>query len=146
MDFYTAILPMRSKVEIMSKKQKFLLILNIGMLIVLSIVLWNVISKNNQKPENRIFPSVVQITDGNYLGNGSIINKGKAEVILVTTKHLLENGDVTTVTFFDGTKTNGEVVYISEIHDIGFVSVSSKNITEECYNQIKCQTANYNRV
>ncbi len=136
MDFYTAILPIGNNGTNMNRKKRLLLILNIAMLFILSIVLVNMISRNKQKPENRIFPTMVHIFDGEYRGNGSILEKNKDEVILVTTKHLLENGDVTSVVFFDETEATGKVVYVSIEHDIGFVSVSREQLTKECFGQI----------
>ena len=121
------------------KGKKSLILMNIIIILILMIFLfrWNQ-SVNCKITTQDIYHSMVRIQDGNYYGNGSILSKEDHTLIIITTKHLLENNDQPIVTFYNGETVSADILYVSETHDIGFIVVSTNNILEDTLASICC--------
>ena len=130
-------------------KKKILLLMNIILLMVFVIMASILFVKNRQKPQNKIFPCMVMIYDGSYHGNGCVYKKNKDEIILLTTGHLLEQGENVTVSFQGGEQTEGSVIFLSEEHDLGFVSVKTEQLSSDTRKKIKeitCHVSDYDKL
>lgn len=80
--------------------------------------------------------AMVFILDNGFGGNGSVYKIKPDELVIVTTYHLLQNGNAVTVIFPDNISTEGTVTGINIEHDVGFVSVNTENIPYETLEKI----------
>ena len=84
----------------------------------------------NERKDSAI-KAMVFIEDNGYGGNGSVYMIKKEELIIVTTYHLLQNGEDVTVRFSDNRAAQGKVLGVNEKHDVGFVIVQTEDIPSE---------------
>lgn len=75
--------------------------------------------------------AMVFIEDNGYGGNGSVYKIEEEELVIVTTYHLLQNGEDVTVRFPDNRAVEGTVLGVNEKHDVGFVTVQIEDIPSE---------------
>lgn len=75
--------------------------------------------------------SIVRISIGAYYGSGVIWEVREENVILVSNKHLLQNGQKGMVTFQNGVIAEGTVLTVSELLDIGFMQVPINALERE---------------
>lgn len=75
--------------------------------------------------------AMVFIEDNGYGGNGSVYKINKEELVIVTTYHLLQNGEDVTVRFPDNRAVEGKVLGVNKKHDVGFVTVGIEDIPNE---------------
>ncbi len=117
----------------MNKKSTFkkkIIIINIIVILLFIMVLGFLIYRKNIRSYN-INATSVYMEVGNYHGNGSIIKMDKNEIVIVTTKHLLDEGNEVTITFFGGESVESNQVFVSNQHDIGFVKVPIMGLSEK---------------
>ena len=69
-------------------------------------------------------------------GNGSIYKITKDEVIIVTTYHLLQNGETISIRFHDNMYVEGSVSGVNEEHDVGFVKIPLEEVPSETAKRI----------
>ena len=116
-------------------KKCFILVLNLIVILFLVPFLVYVINKSDLESKN-IYSTAVYVEAGGYHGNGSIIKKGKDDIVIVTTKHLLDKGNHVDVTFWGAETKEGNIVYVSENHDIGFIKVPTDSLSDKTYQNI----------
>ena len=116
-------------------KKSLILVFNLTVILFLVPFLIYAINNSDLKTEN-IYSTAVYVEAGGYHGNGSIIKKGKDEIVIVTTKHLLDNGNHVDVTFWGAETKEGNIVYVSEDHDIGFIKVPTDSLSDKTYQNI----------
>ncbi|MFI3176216.1 MAG: serine protease [Eubacteriales bacterium] len=63
-----------------------------------------------------------------YRGEGSIYRIEEDGIYIVSAKHLLQYAQEVSVTFDDGSTSVGQVVYLSEQYDFGFVKVELSDV------------------
>lgn len=80
--------------------------------------------------------AMVFIEDNGYGGNGSVYRMKEEELIIVTTYHLLQNGEDVLVRFPDNRAAEGKVLGVNKKHDVGFVTVMTDDIPIETYKKI----------
>ena len=74
---------------------------------------------------------IVQINMGAYYGSGVIWDLQDENIIIVSNKHLLQNGQNGLVTFGNGVSTEGIVLGVSDTLDIGFMQVPLLSLERE---------------
>ena len=76
--------------------------------------------------------SCVRIQADGHYGSGSLLEVSENELIIVTNRHVLQywNED-SYVTFFNGATCGGEVLWLSEEADIGFLKANLQTLSEE---------------
>ena len=74
---------------------------------------------------------IVQINMGAYYGSGVIWDLQDENIIIVSNKHLLQNGQNGLVTFGNGVSTEGTVLGVSDTLDIGFMEVPLVSLERE---------------
>lgn len=76
--------------------------------------------------------SCVRIQADGHYGSGSLLEVSENELIIVTNRHVLQywNED-SYVTFFNGASCGGEVLWLSEEADIGFLKANLQTLSEE---------------
>lgn len=122
-----------------------------NILIILSLLFYLLYFYRNarKKTENSIYPTMVSIVAGKSVGNGSIYQINKEELILVTTKHLLEEEETVTVKFTNFETAQGKVIAVSKEHDVGFVEVKRSLLTKETQKSIhaiSCDSKHYGKL
>lgn len=80
--------------------------------------------------------AMVYIINGEQGGNGSIYKMEKDRLIIVTTYHLLQDGETVNVYFPNQMYVEGSVLAVKEEHDIGFVQVDISQVSKETLQQI----------
>ncbi|MFI3201103.1 MAG: serine protease [Eubacteriales bacterium] len=70
-----------------------------------------------------VLDTCVTIRCGGYRGEGSILLIEESTLYVVSVKHLLANDTHVEISFYDGYTMVGEVVYLSEQYDFGFVCI-----------------------
>lgn len=83
--------------------------------------------QENERKESAL-KAMVFIEDNGYGGNGSVYKINEEELVIVTTYHLLQNGEDVTVRFPDNRAVEGNVLGVNEKHDVGFVTVRIEDI------------------
>lgn len=121
----------------MQFNKKIFLFINIGLLFFLICMLTCIFIQTDNTAYKKVLPGIVGIRVGQYRGNGCILHKDEEKVILVTTRHLLDNGDDVDVTFYDKSKVKGQVIFLSDQHDAGFVCIAAEQLTKETYKKIR---------
>lgn len=76
--------------------------------------------------------SCVRIQGEGYYGSGNIYQIADEQMIIITNRHVLEHfGKDSYVTFFDGKCVAGEVLFLSDNYDLGFLAVDKTAFSEE---------------
>ncbi len=79
-----------------------------------------------------VLPSCVRVQAGDHYGSGCIYKMLEEEIVIVTNRHVLAYwGEESYVTFFDGRVLEGKVMGVSEDFDVGFISVSTEELSYE---------------
>ncbi len=79
-----------------------------------------------------VLPGCVRLQGDGHYGSGTIYRITDEQVIIVTNKHVLQYfGQDGFVTFFDGKQALGEVLYLSEDYDLGFLGVEKDALPKE---------------
>lgn len=78
--------------------------------------------------EESLRPSVLQITCGNYTGSGVVWEITEEEVIIVSSGHLLKNGETCEVVCYAGIYYEAEVDRILADCDIGFAVIPVESL------------------
>lgn len=86
-----------------------------------------------EKAMEAVKPSIVKIQVSGYYGSGTIFRITEEELVIVSSRHLLESGDLCRVTLYTQDIAAGTVFGISDRYDVGFVSVP---LTELSYNAV----------
>ena len=76
--------------------------------------------------------SCVRIQADGHYGSGSLLEVSENELIIVTNRHVLQywNED-SYVTFFNGASCSGEVLWLSEEADVGYLKGNPQTLSEE---------------
>ncbi|MBQ6887712.1 MAG: trypsin-like peptidase domain-containing protein [Lachnospiraceae bacterium] len=74
---------------------------------------------------------IVQINMGEYYGSGVIWDLQDENIVIVSNTHLLQNGQSGMITFGNGVTTQGTVIGISDMRDIGFLQVPLSSLERE---------------
>ncbi|MBO4457864.1 MAG: trypsin-like peptidase domain-containing protein [Butyrivibrio sp.] len=77
----------------------------------------------------KIFPSLVRISSGDYLGSGNIWAITVNKIKIITASHVAAE-DTCTVTFFDGVTCDGTLSYRDEAKDIAIIEVDITNMPD----------------
>lgn len=80
-----------------------------------------------------ICPAVVRLESGDLFGSGVIWKMDEDYIWIITNQHVLvetADTDLLDVVFWDGIRTHGEILGVSEEYDLGFVKV---NLSEMGY-------------
>lgn len=75
------------------------------------------------KRYEEVLNTCVTIRCGGYRGEGSIFFIEEEVMYIVSVKHLLKNDTIAEITTYDGIVLQGEVVYLSQQYDFGFVRI-----------------------
>lgn len=74
----------------------------------------------------------VRIQAEGHYGSGSILKISDQEAVIVTNRHvLLYWSEDSYVTFFHGASCGGEILWMSEKEDVGFLKADLRTLTEE---------------
>ena len=73
----------------------------------------------------QVMPAVVHIRNGQWQGSGFIISEGG---IIVTAKHIVEDGDRFEVTLNDGSIYETEMVIEDEKYDVAFLKIKAEGL------------------
>ena len=91
--------------------------------------------ENVQRAQEQAQRSVVRLdVQGNgaeYFGSGVIWDAAEEGIIIVSSRHLLEEGELLRVVFPDGSVTDGKTEGICRVKDIGFASVPGELLEKE---------------
>ena len=94
--------------------------------------------------------SCVRIQGNGYYGSGTIYEITDEFIVIATNKHVVQYfGQNSYITFFDGKEANGEVLFVSEEFDLGFIAVSGKEFNEKesgRYKSVTAKTDRYNQL
>ena len=73
-----------------------------------------------------ICPAVVRLEDGKLFGSGIIWKMEEESIWIVTNQHMFSDDEdgMLSVVFWDGIRTNGEIVRMSEQYDLGVIKVN----------------------
>ena len=102
--------------------------------------------KENERKDSAL-KAMVFIEDNGYGGNGSVYKIDEEELVIVTTYHLLQNGEDVTVRFPDNRAVEGKVLGVNEEHDVGFVTVQIEDIladTMQNVSAVQTKQSTYN--
>lgn len=92
-------------------------------------------TEENIDPDS-VIRAMVYMENNGAGGNGSIYEITEDEVIIVTTYHLLQNGETISIRFHDNMYAEGSVIGVNEEHDVGFVSVVLEEIPSDTVKRI----------
>ncbi len=90
-----------------------------------------------------ICPAIVRLEIDVLFGSGVIWKMDEEYIWIITNQHVLADNnedDLLEVVFWDGIRTHGEIVKVSEIYDIGFVRVDISQMgyyTIDRYRQVR---------
>ncbi|MDD3659853.1 MAG: serine protease [Lachnospiraceae bacterium] len=84
--------------------------------------------ENFQKAVELVRSSAVRIEAGNFNGSGSIFELNDSKIIIVSCRHLLQFDETPSVIFGDSYTTEGNVVYLSEQADLGFIEINPNSL------------------
>lgn len=82
-------------------------------------------------------PSLVKIQTAGYYGSGTIWRITGEEIILVSSRHLLSRADTCKVTFHTSDTAEGTVFALSDMYDIGFVSVPVQALSDDAVQKLR---------
>lgn len=108
-----------------------------SVLVVLLALLW-VLSVGIQQNAkyNSATKAMVYITNEGYGGNGSIYDVKSDSLVIVTTYHLLQGSEEVMVYFPYPAIVRGTVIDVNKQHDVGFVKISTEDISDEMLKEI----------
>ena len=88
--------------------------------------------ENVEQAFENILPCTVRLQSGEVYGSGSIYCLTADEMIVVTAGHLLvSNRQEWEITFYDGKKTAGRLIGVSDEADVGFIGISLSALSKE---------------
>ncbi|MDE6890698.1 MAG: serine protease [Lachnospiraceae bacterium] len=88
--------------------------------------------EDGERAFENILCSCVRIQTREHYGSGSIYKMLENEMIIVTNRHVLQDFDKDSyVTFFNGAAGFGEVFYISDRADVGFIRIPTASFPYE---------------
>lgn len=93
-------------------------------------------TEENIDPDS-VIRAMVYMENNGAGGNGSIYEITEDEVIIVTTYHLLQNGETISIRFHDNMYAEGSVIGVNEKHDVGFVKIPLNEIPGDTVQRIK---------
>ncbi len=121
---------------------KWLLGLSVGIVAcIIGWLLWESLQENiakNTEQHGDITRAMVYMENNGAGGNGSIYQITEEEIVIVTTYHLLQNGELIPVRFWDNFYAEGRILGFNEKHDVGFVTVPVEEVSEETLQHIEC--------
>ena len=85
-------------------------------------------TENIKEAEELVRPSVVKIAAGNYNGSGTIFELSESRMIIVSCRHLLQYDETPSITFSDQFSIEGNVIYLSDQTDLGFIEIKPQEI------------------
>ena len=89
------------------------------------------IEKNEEASESPLYEelkkSIVRLEIDKSAGSGIVWGIEDGKIIIVSSRHLIEQGDKTTVIVYDGTRLEAKTEGCSDISDVGFVSIEYEN-------------------
>lgn len=107
-----------------------------AVIVLLALVLILSVGIQQQKRYESASKAMVYITNEGYGGNGSVYKITDTELVLVTTYHLLQDSEEVMVYFPYPAIVRGTVIGVNIQHDVGFVEISTEDITEEMLKDI----------
>jgi len=125
----------------MKRKQIFSIVI-----VLLTLLLLLSVGIQHQKKYESASRAMVYITNEGYGGNGSIYQLTVNELIIVTTYHLLQDSEEVMVYFPYPAIVKGTVIGVNKQHDVGFVKVSTEDITEEMIKELSAVYYNENLI
>ena len=116
----------KEEFDLFIKEKKF----RLGTVAAVLFMLFFVLLVGNQENERKesALKAMVFIEDNGYGGNGSVYKINEEGLVIVTTYHLLQNGEDVTVRFPDNRAVEGKVLGVNQKHDVGFVTVRIEDI------------------
>lgn len=97
---------------------------------------------NAEEAMEAVKPSVVKIQTSGYYGSGTILHITEEELILVSSRHLLELDEECLVTLYTQDIAAGSVFGISTRYDVGFVSVPLTELSYDSIMQLRYSAVN----
>lgn len=88
------------------------------------------VEKAQEQAERSVVRLDVQGNGAEYFGSGVIWDVAEEGIVIVTSRHLLEEGELLRVVLPDGRETSGKTEGICQVKDIGFVVVP-EDLTEK---------------
>ena len=97
-----------------------------------------------------ILCSCVRLQGEGHYGSGTIYRITEEQLIIITNKHVLQYfGQDGVVTFYDGKSAAGEILYLSEEYDLGFLAVDTASFSKEelsAYAAVVCGSDSYDKL
>ena len=105
-------------------------------IVLLAVFLVLTVSIQQRRRYESASKAMVYITNEGYGGNGSVYKITDTELVLVTTYHLLQDSDEVMVYFPYPAIVEGTVIGVNKEHDVGFVRISTEDVTKEMLEDI----------
>lgn len=87
--------------------------------------------KNNESRDSQLYEdikkSIVRLEIDKSAGSGIVWSIEDGKIIIVSSRHLIEQGDKPTVIVYDGTRFDAMTEGSSDISDVGFLSIEYEN-------------------
>lgn len=93
--------------------------------------------ENVDETVKNVSDSIVKIYVNGYVGSGVIFDVTKDYLMIVSNKHLLMYDVVGEIAVDDSSLLQGNVIGVSDQYDVGFISVSSNQLTTKEQDSIK---------
>lgn len=94
--------------------------------------------ENPEKAYENVLCSAVCIYGNGYYGSGNILEIKDKEIVIATNKHIaMYFDDNSQIIFFNGAAYSGRLLGNSDHADVGFISVSAKELDQDTWNRIK---------
>ncbi|MEG1877903.1 MAG: serine protease [Lachnospiraceae bacterium] len=87
-----------------------------------------------------VHASIVKLNFGEIYGSGAILRMTEDKILIVTCRHLLEYAPLTnkiSVHFNDDTSLQGNVTYLSDQYDLGFVEVPIAQVSIDILRELR---------
>lgn len=108
------------------------------------------LQEDEEQAFSNVLCSCVRIQGKGYYGSGTIYRITDEQLIIVTNRHVLKHFEQESyVTFFDGKDVKGEVLFLSDDYDLGFLAVEKAAFSEEeltAYGQAVCNMDVYHEL
>lgn len=108
------------------------------------------LQEDEEQAFSNVLCSCVRIQGNGYYGSGTIYRITDEQMIIVTNRHVLKHYEQGSyVTFFDGKDVEGEVLFLCDDYDLGFLAVEKDAFSEEeltAYGQAVCNMDVYHEL
>lgn len=88
--------------------------------------------ENSDKACENVKETFVRISMSNHYGSGNIFDITEDEIIVISNRHVLEYwNEESYITFMDGRVAEGELLYLSQDRDVGFLRIPTRQFGYE---------------